>query len=106
MARVHGRSGTAWAQRARGPDRSIADAPMSSVTLPRFAIPDGATLLGLALLVAGCALASCALSSCASSGVERNLAPLYSEYSTAGGGAEREAFCGALRVRYSRPGGA
>jgi hypothetical protein len=42
---------------------------------------------------------------CATNGTERVLAPLYSEYSTAGGGVEREAIGGAVRVRQSRPGG-
>jgi hypothetical protein len=42
---------------------------------------------------------------CASVKSERNLAPLFSEYSTAGGGVEREALGGIFRIRQSRPGG-
>lgn len=56
-------------------------------------------LFALALCVA---VLACA---CASSGSERNLAPFFSEYSTAGGGVEREALGGAVRIRTSRPGG-
>ena len=64
------------------------------------------TLSPATLLLAPC-LAALLLSltpSCASTTSERNLAPLYSEYSTAGGGVEREALGGAFRVRRSRPG--
>ncbi len=42
---------------------------------------------------------------CATGGSERILAPLFSEYSTAGGGVEREALGGVVRVRQSRPDG-
>jgi hypothetical protein len=42
---------------------------------------------------------------CATNGTERMIAPLYSEYSTGGGGVETEAFGGAVRVRHSRPDG-
>jgi hypothetical protein len=43
--------------------------------------------------------------SCASSSMERNLAPLYSSYSTAGGGVEQEALGGALRLSRATPHG-
>ena len=45
------------------------------------------------------------VSGCAALGTERNLAPLFSEHSTAGGGTEIEALGGVLRVRRTRPGG-
>jgi len=57
----------------------------------------------LARVVIVLALALCAWS-CATSDSERNLAPFYSQYGTAGGGVETEALGGMVRVRASRPG--
>src|SRR5688572_19162881 len=51
------------------------------------------------------ALACAGLAGCASLATERNLAPLFSEHSIAGGGVERESFGGIGRVRYTRSGG-
>jgi len=58
-----------------------------------------AFLLALALVLAGFA-------SCASGGTERNLAPLWSEHSMAGGGVEVEGLGGALRTRAPKRGAA
>jgi hypothetical protein len=53
-----------------------------------------------------CALAGALLlgSGCATEGTERNLAPLWSEHSMAGGGVEVEGFAGAFRTREPRRG--
>lgn len=50
-------------------------------------------------------LVACFFASCASTDQERNLAPIYSKYSTAGGGVEAEALGGIVRVRSTRPHG-
>jgi hypothetical protein len=45
------------------------------------------------------------LDACATQDQERNLAPIFSEYSTAGGGVESEGLGGILKIRTSRPRG-
>jgi hypothetical protein len=80
-----------------------ADAPGRRSAKARTALARATARLARARLLGLSCWIAC--TACAGTGTERNLAPLFNELSTAGGGTEIEALGGALRVRRTRPNG-
>jgi len=83
---------------ARAPSSATACASsIGARDAPRGNSRNRGRLLAILLALLGAA--------CAGPGTERQLPPLFSEFSTAGGGTELEALGGAVRVRWTRPDG-